>query len=82
MTKVRVGGFSISPTVSEPGLSKVLKIPLGKRGLELHQWIFGTHMFLAMTGKGGGSDGLSFGIAVPCHEQTYGALMVGIIARE
>ncbi len=32
--------------------------PLGKRGTELHQWFFGTKMFRAMTGEGGGSDGV------------------------
>src|SRR3981081_955177 len=57
MTKVRVAGFSISLDGFGAGPEQSLENPLGKRGLELHQWMFGTRMFRAMIGKDGGSDG-------------------------
>ena len=58
MTKVRVAGFSISLDGFGAGPQQSLENPLGKRGLELHQWFFGTRTFQAMFGKGGGSDGV------------------------
>ena len=57
MTKVRVAGSRSRSTASEQGRAS-LENPLGKRGLELHQWMFGTRMFQAMIGKDGGSDGV------------------------
>ena len=57
MSLVRVAGFSISIDGFGAGPEQSLKDPLGKRGLELHQWFFGTRTFRAMTGEGGGSDG-------------------------
>jgi hypothetical protein len=38
MTKVRVAGFSISLDGFGAGPEQSLENPLGKRGLELHQW--------------------------------------------
>jgi dihydrofolate reductase len=58
MTKVRVAGFSVSLDGFGAGPEQSLEDPLGKRGLELHQWFFGTRTFRAMTGEGGGSDGV------------------------
>ena len=58
MTKVRVAGFSVSLDGFGAGPEQSLENPLGKRGMELHQWMFGTRMFRAMTGKDGGSDGV------------------------
>jgi hypothetical protein len=58
VTKVRVAGFSVSLDGLGAGPEQSLENPLGRRGPELHQWIFGTRMFRAMTGKGGGSDGV------------------------
>jgi len=58
MTKVRVGGFSISLDGFGAGPEQSLAEPLGKGGEELHQWMFGTRMFRAMIGKEGGSDGI------------------------
>jgi len=58
MTKVRVAGFSISIDGFGAGPDQSLEHPLGRRGQELHQWIFGTRMFHAMIGKEGGSDGV------------------------
>ena len=58
MTKVRVAGFSISLDGFGAGPEQSLENPLGKRGRELHEWMFGTRMFRAMIGKDGGSDGV------------------------
>ncbi|MGH7035206.1 MAG: dihydrofolate reductase family protein [Stellaceae bacterium] len=58
MTKVIVSGFALSIDGFGAGPEQTLNDPLGKRGLELHEWFFGTKTFRAMTGKGGGSDGV------------------------
>ncbi len=58
MTKVIVSGFSLSVDGFGAGPEQTLNDPLGKRGLELHEWFFGTKTFRAMVGKGGGSDGV------------------------
>ena len=44
-------GFGAGPEQS-------LQDPLGKRGMELHRWFFGTKTFNAMFGKGGGPAGV------------------------
>jgi len=41
MTKVRVAGFSISLDGFGAGPEQSLENPLGKRGRELHRWLFG-----------------------------------------
>jgi dihydrofolate reductase len=58
MTKVRVAGFSLSIDGFGAGPEQSIGDPLGKRGMELHQWFRGTRTFRAMTGQGGGSDGV------------------------
>src|SRR6201998_2794576 len=58
MMKVRVAGFSISLDGFGAGPEQSFENPLGTRGLELHLWFFGTRTFRAMTGEGGGSDGV------------------------
>jgi dihydrofolate reductase len=58
MPKVRVAGFSISLDGFGVGPEQSLADPLGKRGIELHQWLFGTKMFRTMIGQEGGSDGV------------------------
>ena len=58
MTKVRVGGFSLSLDGFGAGPEQSIDDPLGKRGMELHRWFFGTKTFRAMHGEGGGSDGV------------------------
>jgi hypothetical protein len=45
MTKVRVGGFSISLDGFGAGPEQSLENPLGKRGRQLHQWFFHTRGF-------------------------------------
>jgi dihydrofolate reductase len=58
MSKVRVGGFSISLDGFGAGPEQSLEHPLGLRGRELHQWMFGTRFFRTMIGQDGGSDGV------------------------
>jgi dihydrofolate reductase len=58
MSKVRVGGFSISLDGFGAGPEQSLEAPLGKRGQELHQWLYGTRFFHTMTGREGGSEGV------------------------
>src|ERR1700722_7579907 len=76
MTKVRVAGFSISLDGFGAGPEQSLENPLGKRGLELHQWMFGTRMFRAMIGKHGGSDGID---EIYAHRSMdgFGAFILG-----
>ena len=58
MGLVRVAGFSLSIDGFGAGPQQSLDDPLGKRGMELHEWFLGTKTFRAMTGDGGGSDGV------------------------
>ena len=58
MSRVRVGGFSISLDGFGAGPGQGLESPLGRRGQELHTWLVGTRFFHAMTGQDGGSDGV------------------------
>ncbi|MBU6463113.1 MAG: dihydrofolate reductase [Bradyrhizobium sp.] len=76
MTKVRVGGFSISLDGFGAGPEQSLENPLGKRGRELHQWFFGTRSFKAMIGQEGGSDGLDERYAHRAMEG-FGAFILG-----
>src|SRR5271170_1087466 len=76
MTKVRVAGFSISLDGFGAGPEQSLENPLGKRGRELHEWIFGTRMFRAMIGKDGGSDGIDDAHAHRSMEG-FGAFILG-----
>jgi len=58
MSRVRVGGFSISLDGFGAGPEQSLEHPLGRRGQELHQWMFGTRFFRTMIGEDGGSEGV------------------------
>lgn len=58
MGKVRVAAFSLSIDGFGAGVEQSLQDPLGKRGMELHQWVFGTRSFRAMLGQAGGSRGV------------------------
>jgi dihydrofolate reductase len=57
MSKVRVAAFSLSLDGYGAGPMQSLEDPLGRNGLELHDWVFGTRTFQKMHGKGGGRDG-------------------------
>ena len=76
MTKVRVAGFSISLDGFGAGPEQSLENPLGKRGRELHEWMFGTRMFRAMIGKDGGSDGVDQAYAHRSMDG-FGAFILG-----
>jgi dihydrofolate reductase len=76
MTKVRVAGFSLSIDGFGAGPDQSLNDPLGKRGMELHQWLFGTKMFRAMIGEGGGSDGIDGDFATRSMNG-FGAFILG-----
>ena len=58
MGRVKVAGFAISLDGFGAGPEQSIQDPLGKRGMELHRWFFGTKTFKAMFGQGGGSEGL------------------------
>src|SRR5580698_5021749 len=76
MTKVRVAGFTISLDGFGAGPEQSHENPLGKRGRELHEWMFGTRMFRTMIGKDGGSDGVDQAYA---HRSMkgFGAFILG-----
>jgi dihydrofolate reductase len=76
MAKVRVAGFSISLDGFGAGPEQSLENPLGKRGRELHQWFLGTRTFRAMTGEGGGSDGVDEAYAHRSMDG-FGAFILG-----
>ena len=63
MSKVRVNAFSISADGYGAGTDQSLEDPLGRRGEELHEWVFGTRTFRKMYGNDGGSDGVDEGYA-------------------
>ena len=56
MSKVKVAAFSVSLDGYAAGPDQSRENPLGKRGEELHKWIFPTKMFQKMYGKGEGTE--------------------------
>lgn len=77
MTKVRVRGFSLSLDGFGAGPEQSLGDPLGKRGKELHQWLFGTRTFQAMLGgAGGASEGVDETYAARAMDG-FGAFILG-----
>lgn len=76
MSKVIVSGFSLSIDGFGAGPEQSLKNPLGKRGGELHQWMFGTRMFEKMFGREGGSEGIDNDYAIRSMEG-HGAFILG-----
>jgi dihydrofolate reductase len=76
MTKVIVSGFSLSIDGFGAGPDQSLSDPLGKRGMELHEWFFGTKTFRAMIGKDGGSDGVDQSYAARAMAG-FGAFILG-----
>ncbi len=57
MARLRVHAFSISLDGYGAGPQQSLENPLGVRGLELHNWVFGTQTFQQMHGNGSGTLG-------------------------
>jgi dihydrofolate reductase len=76
MSRVRVGGFSISLDGFGAGPEQSLEQPLGKRGPELHQWMYGTRFFRTMLGQDGGSDGIDQAYAQRAMDG-FGAFIMG-----
>jgi dihydrofolate reductase len=76
MSQVRVGGFSISLDGFGAGPEQSLDHPLGRRGQELHQWIFGTRFFRTMVGQDGGSEGVDQAYAHRAMDG-FGAFILG-----
>ena len=76
MSRVRVGGFSISIDGFGAGPEQSLENPLGLGGRELHQWIFGTRFFQTMIGRDGGSDGVDQAYAQRAMDG-FGAFILG-----
>lgn len=76
MSRVRVGGFSISLDGFGAGPEQSLENPLGLRGQELHQWLFGTRFFHEMIGQPGGSDGVDQAYADRAM-RGFGAFILG-----
>jgi dihydrofolate reductase len=76
MPKVRVGGFSISLDGFGAGPEQSLEHPLGRRGQELHQWMFGTRFFHTMIGRDGGSEGVDEAYAQRAMSG-FGAFILG-----
>jgi len=64
MSKVTVSGFSLSIDGFGAGPEQSLENPLGRRGEELHRWMFGTRRFQQMIGQEGGSEGIDNDYAV------------------
>lgn len=76
MTKVIVSGFSLSVDGFGAGPDQSREDPVGKRGHELHTWMFGTRMFRKMIGKDDGSEGTDNDYATRSMEG-FGAFILG-----
>ena len=76
MSRVRVGGFTISIDGYGAGPEQSREHPLGKGGRALHHWLFGTRFFQSMIGKDGGSDGLDQAYAHRSMDG-FGAFILG-----
>ena len=81
MTKVRVAGFSLSLDGFGAGPEQSIDDPLGKRGMELHRWFFGTKTFRAMRGEDGGSEGVDEAFARRSMEG-FGAFILAAICSD
>ena len=77
MSKVKVTAFSVSLDGYAAGLDQSLENPLGKRGEELHEWIFPTKMFQKMGRKEGGTEGVDNDFA----ERSFDNLGAWIMGR-
>lgn len=64
MTRLRVNAFGLSLDGYGAGPDQDLANPMGVGGMALHQWVFGTRFFRAMTGQEGGDEGVDNDFAV------------------
>jgi dihydrofolate reductase len=76
MSKVKVRAFSVSLDGYGAGPDQSREEPLGKRGEELHEWIFPTKMFQKIYGKGEGTEGTDNDFAEKSFEN-LGAWIMG-----
>ena len=76
MSRVRVGGFSVSLDGFGAGPEQSLEQPLGRGGEALHQWIFGTRFFQTMIGGEGGAAGIDQAYAERAMSG-FGAFILG-----
>lgn len=76
MSKVKVRAFSVSLDGYGAGPDQTKQEPLGKRGEELHEWIFPTRMFQTLYGKGAGTEGTDNDFAERSFEN-LGAWIMG-----
>jgi dihydrofolate reductase len=76
MSKVKVAAFSISLDGYGAGPDQSLENPLGKKGEQLHEWIFPTKMFQKMYGKEEGVEGTDNDFAEKSFEN-IGAWIMG-----
>lgn len=76
MSRVRVAGFSLSIDGFGAGPDQSLADPLGRRGMELHRWIFDTPTFRTMIGKEGGTQGVDETFAAGAMAG-FGAFILG-----
>ena len=74
--KVKVAAFSVSLDGYGAGPDQSKQEPLGKRGEELHEWIFPTKMFRRMGGKEDGTTGIDNNFAEKSFEN-LGAWIMG-----
>lgn len=76
MGKIKVKHFSISLDGFGAGVSQTLENPLGKKGMDLHQWAFPTKMFRTMIGESGGEEGIDNDVFNKTF-QNVGAVIMG-----
>lgn len=76
MSKLRVQSFSISLDGYGAGPDQNLENPLGRGGMDLHQWILPTRTFKRMRGTEGGETGVDDDFAARSFEN-LGAWILG-----
>jgi len=76
MNKVKVAAFSVSLDGFGAGPGQSFEDPIGKRGHELHNWLFPTKTFQQMIGKEGGTEGTDNEFAEKSFEN-IGAWIMG-----
>ncbi len=63
MTQLRVNAFAVSLDGYGAGLEQSLADPMGRGGMALHGWAFGTRSLRRMFGQEGGATGIDDGYA-------------------
>ena len=76
MSILKVSAFSVSLDGYGAGPDQSIDNPLGKRGEELHDWVFPTRMFQKIVGKDNGNEGVDNDFAERSMENV-GAWIMG-----